>query len=76
MSEEKNSTDFMAAVRELLARQMLVEDPAPGQDDLEEEAGRKQYQEELRALLDKIPLDELARIVEALEPEERLAVWY
>jgi magnesium transporter len=76
MSEEKNSTDFMAAVRELLAKQMLVEDPAPGPDDLEENDERKQYQEELRALLDKIPLDAIARIVEALEPEERLAVWY
>jgi magnesium transporter len=76
MSEENNSPDFMGAVRELLAKQKLVEDSAPRQDDLDEDTERKQYQAELRALLDRIPLDEVARIVEALEPEERLTVWY
>ncbi|GHU26639.1 hypothetical protein AGMMS50256_04360 [Betaproteobacteria bacterium] len=77
MSEEKNSPDFMGAVRELLAKQKLVEDLTSRQDhDLDDDAERKQYQAELRALLDRIPLDEVARIVEALEPEERLTVWY
>ena len=80
MSEEKNSPDFMAAVRELLAQQKLVEDLAYRQEtprhELVEDVTHQQHLAELRALLERVPLDGVARIVEALEPEERLVVWH
>ncbi|MDR1935494.1 MAG: magnesium/cobalt transporter CorA [Candidatus Accumulibacter sp.] len=73
MSEEKSSLDFMEAVRELLARLERVDDR---QDELVEDDARTRYFAELRALLDKEPLDEVARAIEALEPDERLVVWH
>jgi len=80
MSEEKNSMDFMGAVRELLSKQKLVEDLVHRQEmprhDLVEDVVHKQHLAELRALLERVPLAEIARIIEALEPEERLVVWY
>ena len=80
MSEEKNSPDFMGNVRELLAKQKLVEDIVHRQEmprhELVEDVVHKQHLAELRTLLERIPLAEIARIIEALEPEERLVVWY
>jgi magnesium transporter len=74
MSE--NSLDFMEAVRELLAGQSAGNRPEAPHGDAAEEAGHEQYLGELRALLDRESLDEIARVIEALAPEERLAVWY
>ncbi len=80
MSEEKNSPDFMKNVRELLARHKLVEELAPRQDtprhDLVDDVDQQQHLAELRTLLERVPLAEIARIIQALEPEERLVVWY
>ena len=80
MSEEKNNPDFMGNVRELLARHKLVEEFAPRQEaprhELVDDAEQQQHLAELRTLLERIPLSEIARIIEALEPEERLVVWY
>lgn len=80
MSDEKNSPDFLGAVRELLARQQLVEDlvqrqEAPRHESVDDLV-HKQHLAELRALLERVPLSEIARIIEALDPEERLVVWY
>ena len=75
MSEEKNSPDFLRAVRELLARQALVDDPET-RYDFGEDGERARALAELRALLDRQPLDEVARIIEALDPDERLEVWH
>lgn len=70
----------MGSVRELLAKQKLVENLVHRQDmprhDLVEDVVHKQHLAELRTLLERIPLAEIARIIEALEPEERLVVWY
>ncbi len=80
MSEEKNSPDFLGSVRELLAKQKLVEGLVSRQDmprhDLVEDVVHKQHLAELRSLLERVPLAEIARIIEVLEPEERLIVWY
>ncbi len=80
MSEEKNSPDFLGSVRELLAKQKLVEGLVQRQDmprhDLVEDVVHKQHLAELRSLLERVPLAEIARIIEVLEPEERLIVWY
>jgi magnesium transporter len=81
MSEEKNNTvDFMGMVRELLAKQQLVENLVHRQEmprhELIEDVVHKQHLAELRTLLERIPLAEIARIIEALDPDERLIVWY
>ncbi len=75
MSEEKNNPDFLGNVRELLARHELAED-AEFRQEQDDEAEYEQHLEELRVLLERIPLDEIARIIEALEPEERVTVWH
>lgn len=65
--------------KELLAKHKLVEDLVHRQEmprhDLVEDVVHKQHLAGLRTLLDRIPLDEIARIIEALEPDERLLVW-
>ncbi len=79
MSEEEK-TDNLASVRELIAKHRLVEDLVHRQDmprqDLVEDVVHKQHLAGLRALLERIPLSEIARIIEALEPDDRLLVWY
>ena len=80
MSEEKNNLDAAAAVRELLARQKLVDEltdrPDTPRHEPDEEAVDAQPMVELRALLERMPLDGIAQISEKLDPEERLAVWH
>ncbi|MDR2451150.1 MAG: magnesium/cobalt transporter CorA [Candidatus Accumulibacter sp.] len=77
MSEEKNSPDFMKLVRGLLAGQELAENRPDGpHGDFAEGAGQETYPAQLRALLERESLDEIARLIEALDPEERLAVWH
>lgn len=67
MSEDKNILDHLDNVRDLLARHKLLEDSA-------EDAGGK-YLVELRSLLERMALAEIAQTIESLEPEERLLVW-
>ncbi|MDR3222098.1 MAG: magnesium transporter CorA, partial [Candidatus Accumulibacter sp.] len=76
MSNEKNNPDLMETVRELLARKLVDDRPETPRHDPAEDAGRDPYLDELRALLDKVSLEDVARAIEALEPDERLAVWY
>ena len=79
MSEEKNIEKHLASVHELLARQALDDDLAQRQDaprhELVEDGEDTQHLAELRALLERIPLADIARMIEALEPEDRLRVW-
>ena len=79
MSEEKNIEKHLASVHELLARQALDDDLAQRQDaprhELAEDGEDTQHLVELRALLERIPLADIARMIEALEPEDRLRVW-
>ena len=80
ISEEKTNLDAAAAVRELLARQKLVDEltdrPDTPRHEPGEEAVDAQPMVELRALLERMPLDGIAQIIEKLDPEERLAVWH
>jgi len=79
MIEEKNTADNLGNVKELLAKHKLVEDLVHRQEmprhELVEEVIHKQHLAGLRTLLDRIPLTEIAQIIEALEPDERLLVW-
>ena len=81
MSEEKNNPDFLVDVRDLLAKQKPSDDSEPRQDvsrhdPVDDDIESKQHLVELRDLLDRVPLEEIARIIEALTPEERLTVWH
>lgn len=79
MSEEKNILDNLDTVKELLAKRKLVEDLVHRQEmprhELVEDMVHKQHPAGLHSLLERIPLAEIAAIIEALEPEERLLVW-
>ncbi len=79
MSEEKAVQDNLSNVRELLLKRKLVEDLVHRQDmprhELVEDMLHKQQPVGLHTLLERIPLAEIAAIIEALEPEERLLVW-
>ncbi|MBL0206423.1 MAG: magnesium/cobalt transporter CorA [Propionivibrio sp.] len=78
MSEEK-ILDNLGHVRAMLAKHKLVEDLVHRQDmprhDLVEEVVHNQHPVGMRSLLERIPLAEIAQIIEALEPEDRLLVW-
>ena len=80
MSEEKNILDNLGNVQELLAKHKLVEDFVHRQDmprhDLVEDVMHRQHLAGMRTLLERIPLAEIAEILEALEPEDRLLVWH
>ncbi len=79
MSEEKTNPDFMGNVRDLLARHKEEEELAPRQETPRHESADEvelQHLAELRTLLERIPLAEIARIIEGLDPEERLVVWH
>jgi len=85
MSEESNLTAAeilqkrLAEVRSLLARQKLVEDLVHRQDmprqDLVEEVVHKQRLNELRHKLERMLPADIAYILEALQPDERLLAW-
>ena len=79
MSEDKNIPDNLDTVKELLAKRKLVEDLVHRQEmprhELVEDMVHKQHPAGLHSLLERIPLAEIAAIIEALEPEERLLVW-
>ena len=80
MSEEEKILDHLADVRDLLARHKLVEDLVERQEtprhDLAEDVDHKEHLAGLRTLLERIPLAEIAQIIEALDPQDRLLVWY
>jgi magnesium transporter len=77
MSEEKNNPNFMGAVRELLAGQKLADSrQETPRRDFSEDGEPERHQTELCVLLERIPLEEIARLIEALDPEERLIVWH
>jgi len=79
MSEEKSIPDNLDNVKELLAKRKLVEDLVHRQEmprhELVEDMVHKQQPVGLHSLLERIPLAEIANIIEALEPEDRLLVW-
>jgi len=76
MSEEKTVPDRMGDVLEILARHKQEDAPDTRQEPPEDEEARKLCLAELRSLLDRMPLADIARTIEALEPEDRLIVWY
>jgi magnesium transporter len=80
MSEEKKILDNLSNVKDFIAKHRLVEDLVHRQDmprqELVEDVVHKQHLAGLRSLLERIPLTEIARIIEALEPDDRLLVWY
>ena len=80
MNEEKISLDNLSNVKDLLTRHNQLEDSTERQDnprpDSPDDEARKQHLSELRSLLEHIPLAEIARIIETLEPDDRLLVWY
>ena len=79
MSEEKSIPENLDTVKELLAKRKLVEEQAHRQEtprhEPTEEAVHKSHPAGLHSLLERLPLSEIAAIIEALEPEERLLVW-
>ena len=79
MNEEKNNLDNLDTVKDLLAKHKLVEEFVHRQEmprhDLVEDVVHKQHLASLRSLLERVPLSEIARIIEALAPDERLVVW-
>ena len=79
MSEEKTIQNNLDTVKEVLAKRKLVEDLVHRQEmprhDLVEDMVHKQQPAGLHSLLERIPLTEIASIIEALEPDDRLLVW-
>lgn len=80
MSEENSVLDNLGSVRDLLAKHKLVEEFVHRQEmprhDLVEDVVHKQHLAGLRSLLERVPLAEIAQIIEVLEPEDRLLVWH
>ena len=80
MSEEISVPDNLASVRELLSKHKLVEEFVHRQEmprhDLVEDVVHKQHLAGLRTLLERVPLAEIAQIIEALDREDRLLVWH
>ncbi len=85
MSEELHHSDaeelqsHLTEVQDLLARHRLVEDLVHRQEmprhDLVEDLVHKQHLGQLHARLDKMHPADIAYILEALPPEDRLLVW-
>ncbi|WP_263768389.1 magnesium/cobalt transporter CorA [Propionivibrio soli] len=80
MSEEKNVPETLASVRELIAKHKLAEDPSHRQDPFRQDLGSEEVaarpQQPLHALLERMAINDIAKIIEALGPEERLVVWH
>ncbi|MBW7902050.1 MAG: magnesium transporter [Rhodocyclaceae bacterium] len=85
MSEELRHSDaeelqaHLAEVQELLARHRLVEGLVHRQEmprhELVEDLVHKQHLQQLHARLDKMHPADIAYVLEALPPQERLIVW-
>jgi magnesium transporter len=79
MNDREDTQDYLSDVKNLLARHKLVEDLVHRQDmphhDLVETLVHKQNMVELQRLLDHLGSQPIARILEALPPNERQIVW-
>ena len=80
MSEEKKKNpDHLDSVLALISRhkQACEASESPRETDAEEVdvAQSTEHLGELRSLLERIPLGEIARIIEAIDPDDRLLVW-
>jgi magnesium transporter len=79
MNDREDIQYYLSDVRNLLARHKLVEDLVHRQDmprhDLVETLVRKQNMVELQRLLDQLGSQPIARILEALPPDDRQIVW-
>ena len=79
MNDHDAIQDYLANVRNLLARHKLVEDLVHRQDmlhhDRVETLVHKQNKVELQRLLDQIESQPVALILEALPPDDRQIVW-
>ena len=80
MSEEKkNNPDHLDSVLALIARHKEACEAAehPNETDAEEVNVEQptEHLDELRTRLERIPLGEIARIIEAIDPDDRLLVW-
>jgi magnesium transporter len=79
MNEHEGMQGHLADVKELIARHKLVEDIVHRQEmprhDLVEEIVHKQHLVGLRRLLDQISPIEIAQLIEALDPADRLLAW-
>jgi magnesium transporter len=79
MNDREDFQDYLPHVRDLLARQKLVENLVHRQDmprhDLVETLVHKQNRVEFQRLLDQLGSQSVARILEALPPDDRQIVW-
>lgn len=79
MSDREDIKDYLPQVRSLLARHKLVENLVHRQDmlrhDLVESLVHKQNRVEFQRLLDHLGVQPVARILEALPPDDRQIVW-
>ena len=79
LNDREDIQYYLSDVRNLLARHKLVEDLVHRQDmprhDLVENLVHKQNRVELQRLLDQLAAQPIARILEALPPDDRQIVW-
>lgn len=79
MNDRENIQDYLVEVSNLLARHKLVESLVHRQDmprhDLVETLVHKQNRVEFQRLLDQLDVQLIARILEALPPDDRQIVW-
>ena len=80
MSEEKkNNPDHLDSVLALIARHKEACEAAEHPNETDAEAVNveqpTEHLDELRTRLERIPLGEIARIIEAIDPDDRLLVW-
>lgn len=79
MNDREDIQYYLSDVRNLLARHKLVEDLVHRQDmprhDLVETLVHKQNRVELQRLLEQLGSQPIARILEALPPDDRQIVW-
>lgn len=79
MRQKRLADVHLTEVRSLLSLQKLVEDLVREQETHDPDEGdaelQQQYRNELRQKLKLMPPEEVAYILESLEPHERLVVW-
>ncbi len=79
MSEKNNIDKKLSTIKNLLAKQNLVENLIHRQEmsrqDIVESLVQKQNSNELEKLISKLEIIEIARILESLLEQERIVVW-
>ena len=79
MSEKNNIDKKLSTIKNLLAKQNLVENLIHKQEmtrqDIVQSLVQKQNSSELEKLIKKLEIQEVARILEALLDQERIVVW-